>query len=353
MTIDFPGGSFDSVPMNDEPTILMAHGGGGELMRQLIAEHILPRLGNDALNPLDDSAELALPAPVVCMTTDAYVVDPIRFPGGSIGDLAVAGTVNDLAVAGAVPVAISLAMVLEEGLPLSTLDGVLDDIAAMARKAGVRVVTGDTKVIERRGPAEPGLTLTTAGLGVKRAEVRLDSKRIEPGDTVLLNGPLGEHGLAVMSVREGLAFQTDLRSDVAPLAGLIDRLLSSGADVKFMRDATRGGLAGVLADLCEETGLTLEVPEAALPVTTAVRAAADLLGLDPLSIANEGKLVAVVARADTGRALDALRADPQGNAAAEVAVFTNAAPPLVELLTTPGGRRVVTRPYGEDLPRIC
>jgi hydrogenase expression/formation protein HypE len=339
--------------MSETKHILMAHGGGGELMRQLIDEHVLPRLGNDALNPLGDSACLDAPSGRLCMTTDAYVVQPITFPGGSIGDLAVAGTVNDLAVAGAEPIALSLAMVLEEGLLLATLDRVLDDVAAMAGRAGVRVVTGDTKVIERRGSAEPGLTLTTAGLGVRREDANPDPARIEPGDAVLVNGLLGEHGLAVMSAREGLAFQTTLRSDVAPLNGLIAALLDSRADVKFLRDATRGGLAGVLADLTEATGLTLEVPQRDLPIPPSVRSAADLLGLDPLNIANEGKVVAVVARPDADRALQALQRDPLGSSACQIGTFTDATPPLVELLTRAGGRRVVTRPYGEDLPRIC
>ncbi len=337
--------------MNHDDQILLAHGGGGELTRQLIEQHILPRLGNRLLDPLTDSAVLPRPGGRVALTTDTYVVQPLEFPGGDIGRLAVCGTVNDLAVMGARPLALSLGLVLEEGLPFALLDRILDSIAAAADEAGVAVATGDTKVIERR--RGDGLMINTAGLGELRDDARLDAARIQPGDAVLFSGRIAEHGLAVMSAREHLTFQTALLSDAAPLTGLVAALLESGAEVKFLRDATRGGVAGVLADLAEATGLTLEIDEARIPLSAAARNTAELLGLDPLTVANEGKLVAVVAEADAERALAACRAHALGRHGAVVGAFVDAAPPLAELLTRSGGRRMVMRPYGEELPRIC
>jgi len=340
----------DDRPQNEEQ-IVMAHGGGGELTRRLLEERIIPKLANDLLNPLTDSAVLDRPGGRICMTTDAFVVQPLEFPGGDIGRLAVCGTVNDLAVMGAVPKALSLALVIEEGLPLTTLDRMVDSIAKAAAEADVVIATGDTKVIERRGA--DGMTITTAGLGEMRDGADLDAKRIKPGDVLIVSGGIAEHGLAVMSAREGLAFETELRSDVAPLGGLVTALLDSGADVKFLRDPTRGGLAGVLADLTDETSLTVEVDERNIPITPVALHTAEMLGLDPLTVANEGKVVAVVAASDAERALQACRSHPLGASGAIVGCFTDATPPLVELITRSGGRRMVTRPYGEELPRIC
>jgi hydrogenase expression/formation protein HypE len=338
--------------MTDE-TIMLAHGGGGELTRQLLEERILPKLTNPLLAPLGDAAVLASPGETLCMTTDGYVVQPLEFPGGDIGRLAICGTVNDLAVEGATPTAISLAMILEEGLPLATLDRVVDSIAAAAAEARVAVVTGDTKVIERQSRTQPGMTITTAGLGARRPDAKLDVKRIEPGDVVICSGRIAEHGLAIMSVREHLSFATQLRSDAAPLTGLIAAVFEADCDVKFLRDPTRGGLAGVLADLAETTGRTIEIREADIPLSATARIAADMLGLDPLSVANEGKVVAVVPAGDAEKALAAMRGHEYGRRAAAIGEFTNAEPALVELVTRGGGRRIVTRPYGEELPRIC
>jgi hydrogenase expression/formation protein HypE len=334
---------------NDE--VVIAHGGGGEQTRRLIAEHVLPKLGNALLAPLMDSAVLTVAAGRIAFTTDSFVVQPLVFPGGDIGRLAVCGTVNDLAVMGAVPQALSLALVLEEGLPFRMLDQVVDSIAAAAREAGVVVATGDTKVIERhRGD---GMIITTAGIGVMREGMELSPRRIEPGDRVIVTGRIADHGLAVMSAREGLAFETELLSDVAPLGGLVEAICRAGADLKFMRDPTRGGLAGVVADLADDTGLSIELDEAAIPLSRAARHTAELLGLDPLSIANEGKVVAVAPAAGADRLVDACRGHPLGREAAVIGRFTDAKPPLVELLTRSGGRRIVQRPYGEELPRIC
>lgn len=331
--------------------IILAHGGGGELTRRLIAGHFVPKLSNSLLDPLTDSAVLPLAGGRIALTTDAFVVQPLEFPGGDIGRLAVCGTVNDLAVAGAIPKALTLALVIEEGLTFALLDRIVDSIAAAAREADVIVATGDTKVVEhRRGD---GLIITTAGVGELREAARLDGGRIVPGDTILITGRIAEHGLAVMSAREGLAFQTELRSDVAPLTGLATAIFDSGADVKFLRDPTRGGLAGVVADLAEDTHLSIEIEEAAVPLSRVARHTAELLGLDPLTIANEGKIVAVVPAADADRVLAACRTHPLGGHAAVIGRFVEARPPLVELITRAGGRRIVQRPYGEELPRIC
>ena len=339
-----PGGS-------DAARIVMAHGGGGELTRRLLAEHVIPKLANELLNPLNDSAVLGLPGRPICMTTDAFVVQPLEFPGGDIGRLAVCGTVNDLAVCGAAPTALSLALIIEEGLDLATLDRMLSSIAEAAGEAGVPIATGDTKVVERRGG--DGLMITTAGVGELSEGVDLDATRIRPADAVIVSGRIAEHGLAVMSAREHLAFETELRSDVAPLWGLVKCLIDSGVDLKFLRDPTRGGLAGVLADLVEATGLSIEIEEAAVPLSAIAHHTAEMLGLDPLTVANEGKVVAVVAAEQADRALAVCRGHPLGKAGAVIGRFTDAAPALVELITRSGGRRMVTRPYGEELPRIC
>jgi len=337
--------------------IVLAHGGGGELMGRLIREHILPRIGNPWLASLTDAAVLPWEGGDLVLTTDSYVVTPLEFPGGDIGRLAVAGTVNDLAVMGARPVALSLGLILEEGLPLAVLDRVLDSVAATAREAGVTVVTGDTKVIERRmagGDAAAQMFINTAGVGQRRAGLDLDLIRITPGDAVLVTGPLAEHGLAIMSVRAGLEFDSTLRSDVAPLNGLLDAVFeAAGAGVRFVRDATRGGVAGVLADIADGCGRSVEIEERAIPLSPAARHAAEMLGLDPLAVANEGKCVLVVAAADAERVLAVCRGHPLGRDAALVGRVTASQPPLVELRTRVGGRRIVQRPYGEDLPRIC
>lgn len=332
--------------------VLLAHGGGGELTRRLLDDHILPKLANDLLNPLTDSAILARPGGRLCLTTDAFVVQPLEFPGGDIGRLAVCGTVNDLAVMGATPLALSLALVIEEGLSMATLDRIVDSIAATAAEAGVVVATGDTKVIEHHGAG--GLTITTAGVGELADNVRLGTDGITPGDAILITGPVAEHGLAVLSAREGLSFQTQIASDAAPLTGLAQAMLGCGAEVKFLRDPTRSGLAGVLADLTEATGLCIEIDEDAVPLTPACRHAAEMLGLDPLTVANEGKIVAVSAGAGAEALLSACRAQPLGAAGAVIGRFGEKADwPLVELITRAGGRRIVQRPYGEQLPRIC
>ncbi len=331
--------------------IVLAHGGGGELTGRLIHDRFLPHLKNDRLSPLTDAAVVPWQGSQVVLTTDSYVVTPLEFPGGDIGGMAVAGTVNDLAVMGAEPIALSLGLILEEGLPLEVLDRVLASIAATAGQAGVEIVTGDTKVIERRGG--DGLFINTAGVGRLKPGVNLGLGRVEAGDAVLINGTIADHGLTIMSLRGDIRFDSELKSDTAPLNKLIADLLASGADLKFMRDATRGGVAGVLADVSEQSGLSIEVEEEKLPLLPTARNAAEMLGLDPITVANEGKVVCIVAGKDAETALRALRSHSLGRRAALIGRVTAARPPLVELQTRAGGRRIVQRPYGEELPRIC
>ncbi len=337
--------------METSEHILLAHGGGGTLTKELIEKYIISRLGNDVLNPLLDSAILPRPEGRLCMTTDSFVVQPLTFPGGDIGRLAVCGTVNDIAVMGARPLALSLGLIIEEGLSLDLLASIIDSIASTAKEAGVDIVTGDTKVIERR--QGDGLLINTTGIGVLPDDFTIDPKRLAPDDVIIVNGGIAEHGLAVMSAREGLAFDTDLRSDVAPLNGLIADLMATNADIKFMRDPTRAGIAGVLADLTEATGLTIEIEEADIPLTTTARHTAEMLGLDPLTVANEGKVVVVVPEADADAILSACQNHALGKTAAVIGQITSATPPLIELISRAGGRRIVQRPYGEELPRIC
>ena len=330
---------------------MRAHGGGGVLMGRLIEEHILPKLGNRTLNELTDGAVLQVGSQRIVLTTDSFVVQPLEFPGGDIGRLAVCGTVNDLAVMGGRPIGLSLGLILEEGFELRRLDRILDSVASAAQEAAVQVVTGDIKVIEHGSGS--GLLINTAGVAVVDERVRVGFGRLQAGDAVVVNGTIGDHGMAVMSVRGGLEFETTIVSDAAPLNGLVDELIGAGVDVKFMRDATRGGLAGVLADICERTGLTVEVHEAMIPYAPAVRAAAEMLGLDLLTVANEGKAVFVVAAAEVERCLAVMRSGRLGGRAGCIARLVDSGLPLVELLTREGGRRIVQRPYGEELPRIC
>jgi len=335
-----------------EECILLAHGGGGELMRELIHADILPRLGSDAGAVLADSALVDLGPGRLAFTTDSYVVKPLFFPGGDIGTLAVCGTVNDLAVVGAEPAALSLAFIVEEGFPLGEFRRVLDSVGRSAQGAGVRVVTGDVKVVERGGA--DGLFVNTAGVGVVAEGVGLGADRVERGDRVLLSGPLGNHGVAVLSAREGIAFETTVRSDVACLGDLVQAVLRAGGEgVHWMRDPTRGGLAAALAEVAEDAQAEVTVEGAAIPVDPDVQAACELLGLDPLVVANEGKLVVIVAEAVAREVLAALRGHRLGAKAESVGRVTEGARGRVVLETVTGGRRLVELPYGEELPRIC
>ena len=332
--------------------ILLAHGGGGWLTQQLIAEMIVSRFANPALAPLGDSAVLDQPAGRLAFTTDTYVVNPLRFPGGDIGRLAVCGTVNDLAMSGARPLFISLALILEEGLPLDDLGAILDSAKAAAGEAGVQVACGDTKVVER-GAAD-GCYINTSGIGVIPDGVDLGPHRVEPGDAVLVSGTIGDHGIAIMSRREGLSFTTPVESDVAPLAGLVEAILGAGGEgVHALRDPTRGGVGMIVCEVAEACGRDVELSEAALPVRPEVRGACELLGLDPLYVANEGKVVAFCSQGAAQAVLEAMRAHPLGTEAAIIGRVLDGQRGRVTLATEIGGKRVVEKPYGEQLPRIC
>ncbi len=329
--------------------IMLSHGGGGKLARELLERELLPVLADEALAELGDSA-LVEGAERLAFTTDSYVVQPIFFPGGDIGRLAVCGTVNDLAVAGAEPLYVSLSMILEEGLPFEDLRRIIRSVKAAAEEADVRIVCGDTKVVEH-GSAD-GMFLTTSGVGRMDAGIDLSPRHIQPGDTVLVSGTLGDHSIAVMSAREGIEFRTEVRSDVQPVNALARALLSA-AEVRCMRDPTRGGVAGILNELARAAGVSMELDEKDIPVSAAVRGACDVLGLDPLYAANEGKIVAIVSRETGESALKAMKSHPHGRQAAIIGRAAKDHPGRVSLRTRLGGRRIIDMPMGEQLPRIC
>ena len=332
--------------------ILLAHGGGGRLTSALIDKHIVPRFGNDKLCQLTDAAELTLDSNVVCFTTDSFVVKPLFFSGGDIGKLAICGTVNDLAVAGAKPVALSLSLIIEEGLRFDKFEKILQSAADTVKAAGIEVVTGDTKVVE--SGAADGIFINTAGIGTKSISGNLSFGKIKPGDKVIINGTLGDHGMTIISQREGIKFDSPLKSDCACLNGLIDDIMAVSPDIKFMRDPTRGGVAATLNEVASASGCSIELQETDLPVNPTVRAAAEMLGFDLLDIANEGKVV-IVASADSADAIvDVCKKHPLGKDACVLGtVVDGQGDPIVELITKIGGRRIIQMPYGRELPRIC
>ena len=334
-----------------EELVTLAHGAGGKATRALVEGLFVPELRNPLLAPLGDAALLEAGGARLALTTDSYVVRPLFFPGGDIGELAVNGTVNDLAVSGARPVALTAGFVLEEGFPVGDLRRIAASMAAAAARAGVVVAAGDTKVVER-GAAD-GLYVSTAGLGVVPASVELGPGLVRPGDRVLLSGTIGDHGMAVLVARGDLALDVDLESDTAPVDGLAAALLGLGGALRFMRDPTRGGLATTLNELAGAAGLCVRLDERVLPVRDEVAAACEILGIDPLYVANEGKLVAVVAAGAADRALAALRALPGGERAAIVGTIDEEPAGLVVLRTTLGGNRIVDMLVGDPLPRIC
>jgi hydrogenase expression/formation protein HypE len=339
------------IPIAEAREILMGHGSGGKLTARLVEQLIVPALRNPLLEPLDDQATVTVGGARVAFTTDSYVVTPLFFPGGDIGELAVNGTVNDLAMGGARPLFLSLAFILEEGLPLADLERVLASVRRAADRAGVLVVTGDTKVVNR-GKGDK-LFVNTAGIGAPIAGSSLSSGRVAPGDAILLSGTVGDHGVAILSQREGLAFGGEARSDTAPLHDLVATVLEAFPDVHAMRDPTRGGVAATLVEIASRRRFGMEVDETAIPVRDAVRGACEILGLDPLHVANEGKLVAFVPEEGATAALQAMRAHPLGRDAVRIGRVTHEHPGLVALRTPIGGQRVLDLPFGESLPRIC
>ena len=340
------------LPLADYPTIVMGHGGGGKLGNELVEHLFLPAFRNAALENLGDAAVLELGTGKLVMSTDSFVVQPLFFPGGSIGELAVNGTVNDLAVSGAVPRFLSASFILEEGFPLAQLAAIVNDMARAAATAGVQIVTGDTKVVER-GHGD-GCYINTSGVGALRAGVSVGPHRAEPGDAVLVSGTIGDHGMAIMSVREGLEFESQIRSDCAALNGMIaDVLNATGDAVHAMRDPTRGGLASTLNEIAAASNVGIDIDEAALPVRAEVQSACELLGLDPVYVANEGKAVFFVAPEFADVVLSVLRAHPLGRDAARIGQVTSEHKRMLVARTAMGSNRVIPTQIGEQLPRIC
>jgi hydrogenase expression/formation protein HypE len=337
------------------PSITLAHGGGGKAMRDLIEDVFVGAFDNPLLRPLEDQAtisldEIATGGDRLALTTDGYVVDPLFFPGGDIGRLAVCGTVNDLAVGGGRPLYLTAGMIIEEGLSLDTLRRIVASMAAAAEETGVGIVTGDTKVVHR-GAADK-LFLTTTGVGVVPAGIELGAGRLCSGDRILVSGHLGDHGITILAARGELDFATDLRSDCRPLHRLTEAMLAACPGIRAMRDVTRGGLASVLNEFAAASGVRIVIDEATLPVRPEVRSAAELLGLDVLYLACEGALAAAVPAADAATVLDAMRRDPYGCDAAPIGEVVDGAPGVV-MRTGFGSSRMVDMLIGEQLPRIC
>jgi len=329
----------------------MSHGSGGRAMAQLIGEMFLPEFDNSYLREGNDSARLPAEPGRLVMASDAHVVSPLFFPGGDIGCLAVHGTVNDLAMMGAQPRWLSASFILEEGLPLAQLQQIARSMGRAAREAGVTIVTGDTKVVER-GKGD-GVFIATTGIGFLPEDVEIAGDRARPGDRILVSGTLGDHGMAIMAQRESLGFASAIQSDTAALHELVAALLQSGADVRVLRDPTRGGLGTTLNEIAGQSGVGMMLQESAIPVRPAVASACEFLGLDPLYVANEGKLVAIVAAEDVDVALAALRAHPLGREAAIIGMVQEDPHQFVQMTTRLGGRRIVDWLSGEQLPRIC
>ncbi len=339
------------IPLQDQPNVVMGHGGGGKLSSELIEHLFLPAFGGNRLAELADAALVDLPPGRVAVSTDSFVVRPLFFPGGNIGELAVNGTVNDVAMRGARPMFLTVGFILEEGLPLADLGMVAESMAAAATRAGVEIVTGDTKVVDR-GHGD-GIYINTTGIGVVPDGVEIGPKQIQPGDAIIVSGTIGDHGVAIMSVREGLGFDADIASDTAPLNAMVADLLDTGIDVHALRDPTRGGLAASLNELADasRTGIVLDEP--AIPVRRIVAAACEMLGMDPVHVANEGKLIAFVPADQADDALEAIRSDPNGGEAAIIGRVVADHPGMVVATTPLGTTRVVDMQIGEQLPRIC
>lgn len=330
--------------------ILLTHGSGGSLARELVEKSFLKVLNNPLLARLDDSAVFDFSGKLA-FTTDSHVVSPIFFPGGDIGRLAVCGTVNDLAMSGARPLYLSLAFIIEEGLAMSDLDRVVASIQRAAEEAGVKIITGDTKVVSR-GSAD-GLFINTAGIGVVPEGVNISGSNASPGDKVILSGNIGDHSIAVLSKREGLSFATDLESDCAPLGSLVAEMIAASSSIRCLRDPTRGGLAATLNEVAGQSGVGIRIEEEKIPVREEVLGACEMLGLDPLYLANEGKLVAVVPARDAGVVLKAMRANCYGKEAAIVGEVLSENPGRVVMKTGLGTSRIVDMLVGDPLPRIC
>lgn len=338
-------------PLSNYDKVLLGHGSGGKLTAELIKNVFLPAFKNPYLAELGDQAIVNVNGVKIAFTTDSYVVNPIFFPGGNIGELAVNGTVNDLAVGGARPLFISAGFILEEGFPLSELCAVVESMKKACERAGVILVTGDTKVVEK-GKGDK-IFINTSGIGIIEHDVEISPRKVKPGDKILINGPIGLHGIAILSRREGIEFEIEIESDTAPLNFLVQDILSVSKNIHWMRDPTRGGVSSSLNELAQSSNLGVEIWETEIPVPEPVKAACEMLGLDPLYVANEGKLIAVVASEDAEKVLEAMRNNPLGRDAKIIGEITEEHPGVVLMKTAIGGKRVVDMLAGEQLPRIC
>jgi hydrogenase expression/formation protein HypE len=339
------------MPLRDYPNIVMGHGGGGKLSAELIEHLFVPAFANEALTNLGDSAVLNLNGSRIAMSTDSFVVRPLFFPGGNIGKLAVHGTVNDIAMSGAVPLYLSVGFIIEEGLPLDQLGAIVESMAAAAKEAGVQLVTGDTKVVDK-GHGD-GIFINTSGIGLIPDGIDIGPHRAQPGDVVIVSGTLGDHGMAIMSVREGLEFETAIESDSAALNGMVADILAVCPDVHVLRDPTRGGAASSLNEIAQASQVGIALDENKIPVKTAVSSACELLGMDPIYVANEGKLLAIVPEAFAEVVLAAMQAHPKGQDAAIIGKVVAQHPGMLTARTGIGGTRVIAMQIGEQLPRIC
>ncbi len=339
------------LPLTASETILLGHGSGGRLSADLLRSIFLPALANPVLERMDDQAVVEISGARIAFTTDSFVVKPLFFPGGNIGSLAVHGTINDLAMGGARPLFLSAAFIIEEGFPMEMLRRIVHSMHIAASAADVQVVTGDTKVVER-GCAD-GLFINTSGIGAIAPEVRLSANQARPGDCVILSGSIGEHGIAVMAQREGLEFETTIESDSAPLHGLVDQILDYASGIRCMRDPTRGGVASACNEIAGQSGVGIQLLEDNLPIQEEVRNACDLLGLDPLYVANEGKLIAIVEPEIAEQVLHRMQRHHLGRDAQIVGTVTAENPGLVTMRTNVGTTRVVDMLAGDQLPRIC
>ncbi|MGA9778013.1 MAG: hydrogenase expression/formation protein HypE [Limisphaerales bacterium] len=339
------------ISISQYPHVLMAHGGGGRLMHQLIGKMFLAAFRNPLLEMQHDSTVVELTGKKLAFTTDSYVVRPLFFPGGDVGSMAVHGTVNDLAMSGARPRYLSAALIIEEGLPMETLWKIACSMQEAAQRCGVQIITGDTKVVDK-GKGD-GVFINTAGIGVVEHDQKIAPQNVRAGDAVLVSGDLGRHGMAIMAVREGLQFESAIESDSAPVHEIVLELLKAGVEIHCLRDLTRGGLASALNEIAEGSRVRIEVEEKSIPVREDVHAACEMLGLDPLHVACEGRLVAFVAAKDAERALEIMRGQSTGAGSAAIGRVVESAAPLVTLKSTIGASRILDMPSGEQLPRIC
>ncbi len=339
------------IPLRDYRLIVMGHGGGGTLSRDLVEHLFLPAFQNEFLAGLGDSTILQFGEHRLAFSTDSYVIRPLFFPGGSLGDLAVNGTVNDLAMSGAIPLFLSAGFIIEEGFPLESLARIVRHMGDAARAAGVQIVTGDTKVVER-GHGD-GCYINTSGIGQIPCGVHISADRARPGDAIILSGTIGDHGMAIMSLREGLDFEAEIQSDTANLSGLVQTMLEAAPGIRTLRDPTRGGLATSLNEIAAASSVGMILTESEIPVNPIVQAACEILGLDPMFVANEGKLIAIVPPESAEKTLDAMHRHQHGKNARQIGTVTQDHPGIVVARTVIGANRVITMPVGDQLPRIC